>query len=291
MLNAEDFRICLLERWRGKYFQGPQDNQKEMVKIGKTPNKSPILKKVYKKFNQTSRALLKEKRRNNMNNYNPNPSIQTDTEIKEPEKVKMIDLIQQNSSQQQLDKFQQNSTKQLDTKVLNQLIGELETLLTASNSSEVSFQVLLKKEATFNFQKDSDQKLDVLNIENLAPKLNKMQESEDEAKNNDPFDKQLNNIIKQLDEECSTMRAAEMKNEMPGDNIITMFNDTHKKNIGQTHSLKYEINNSNDKDIELKNETELPRKRTNSEVAEHKEKALRAANDLKAAKGEISQLR
>ena len=91
-LNAEDFRICLLEKWRGKHFQGPQINPKEMVKIGKTPNKSPILKKVYKKFNQTSRALLKEKRRNNMNNYNPNPSTQTDTEIKEPEKVKMIDF-------------------------------------------------------------------------------------------------------------------------------------------------------------------------------------------------------
>ena len=278
-LNAEDFRICLLEQWTTKHFQG-LNNHKEILHTGKPPNRSPILKKVYKKFNQTSRALLKEKKRNNMNNLNPNPTIQTVSESKEPEKVKMVDIFKPNPAEQQV-----------DIKVLNQLIGELETLLAASNSSEVSFQVLLKKEATFNLKKETDHNFDVLNIENLLPKLNKCQQSEFETKNNDPFDKQLNNIIKQLDEECSILRPIEMKNDMLGDNIRTSLKDTQKKNIGQTHQLKSEIHNFNDKDIELTNDTELPRKRTNSEVAEHKAMALNAAKDLKHAKAEISQLR
>merc|ERR1712106_265481 len=45
------------------------------------------------------------------------------------------------------------------------------------------------------------------------------------------------------------------------------------------------------KETELNNDIELPRKRTNSEVAEHKDKALKALNDLKMAEIEINLLK
>merc|ERR1712106_711313 len=45
------------------------------------------------------------------------------------------------------------------------------------------------------------------------------------------------------------------------------------------------------KETELNNDIELPRKRTNSEVAEHKDKALKALNDMKMAEIEINLLK
>merc|ERR1712106_210650 len=45
------------------------------------------------------------------------------------------------------------------------------------------------------------------------------------------------------------------------------------------------------KATELNNDIELPRKRTNSEVAEHKDKALKALNDMKMAEIEINLLK
>merc|ERR1712106_9869 len=45
------------------------------------------------------------------------------------------------------------------------------------------------------------------------------------------------------------------------------------------------------KESELNNDIELPRKRTNSEVAEHKDKALKALNNMKMAEIEINLLK
>ena len=52
---------------------------------------------------------------------------------------------------------------------------------------------------------------------------------------------------------------------------------------------KQEVNVNEETDI--RNETEMPRKRTNSEVAEHKAKAAKALKDLKRAEVEVHTLR
>ena len=60
-----------------------------------------------------------------------------------------------------------------------------------------------------------------------------------------------------------------------------------KSNRSKSHVNNVHVH----KETELNNDIELPRQRTNSEVAEHKDKALKALKDLKMAEIEINFLK
>ena len=222
-----------------------------------------MLKRVYTKFNQTCRSILKDKRKNKeyINENNHNASNQTKYEPTETEKNKPKNVVQEKST-----------NPKLEVKVLNQLIHELGSLLEASNSNQVSFQVQLKKESTIELTNETKYKFEDNQFENLLLKQNKRTK---ETANKDPHDKQLNNIIKQLEEECNKYHTKENKSQENGQ----MKSNRPRSHVNNVHVHK---------ETELNNDIELPRKRTNSEVAEHKDKAL---NDLKMAEIEINLLK
>ena len=150
-------------------------------------------------------------------------------------------------------------------------------MLEASNSNQVSFQVQLKKESTIELTKETEYKFEDNQFENLVLKQNKRTK---EPANKDPYDNQLNNIIKQLEEECNKNHTIENKTK---DNEQTESYKS-RSNVNNVHVHK-ETELNNDIDIDI------PRKRTNSEVAEHKAKAIKAIKDLKMAEFEINFLK
>ena len=66
-LNAEEFKICLLENWAAKHVKVTKVrdiNATKYVTRSEYLPKNPLLKKVYKKFNQTSRSIRRGTRIN-----------------------------------------------------------------------------------------------------------------------------------------------------------------------------------------------------------------------------------
>ena len=125
-------------------------------------------------------------------------------------------------------------------------------------------------------------------------KLNQKIDSSKNDKTNDPFDKQLRDLTTQLEEECKEVNAIgykrnEMKNAVKRDQT-----DSTKAYIGKaqtkiSRTIKQEVHVKEETD--LRNESEMPQKRTNSEVTEHKVKASNALKDLKRAEIEVHMLR
>merc|ERR1711892_807582 len=284
-LNTEEFRICLLEQWAAKYCKDFHNkNQIEKNRKTKDSHKSPILRRMYKKFNKKSHSTVKDKRKNKeyMNENNHNIPDKTTSEIYKPEKVKTENVLQEESTH----------PKQEIT-VLNQLINELGTLLQASDNSKICFQVQLKneKESTIEVKQETEYKFEDTHSENFVQKLNKNKDSVKVARDNDPFDSQLNNIINQLEEECNEIHA--INNERK-ESLVTYNDYAINNNIGQSHSNRsrtHEKHVLGKKEMELNNDMESHRKRTNSEVAEHKARTEKALTDLEKAEIEIDFLR
>ena len=161
-------------------------------------------------------------------------------------------------------------------------------MLKESNTKQVSLEVLLKKETNNKFKTETENTFDDVNLENLILALNTNMDSAKYDKTNDPFDKQLQDLIKQLEEECKEVNAIGNKRHEKDQQ------DSTREFIGKaqtkiSRSIKQEVHVKEETDI--RNESEMPRKRTNSEVAEHKAKASNALKDLKRAEIEVHMLR
>ena len=167
-------------------------------------------------------------------------------------------------------------------------------MLQASNTKQVSLQVMLKRETKKQIEGETENTFDDVNLENLILKLNGKLDSSEYDKTNDPFDKQLRDLTTQLEEECKEVNAIgykrnEMKNAVKRDQT-----DSTKAYIGKaqtkiSRTIKQEVHVK--EETEIRNEMEMPRKRTNSEVADHKAKAMKALKDLKIAEVEVHMLR
>ena len=110
----------------------------------------------------------------------------------------------------------------------------------------------------------------------------------------DPFDKQLQDLIKQLEKECKEVKAKGKKGDERKITSERDNNDNNREYIGKSktrksRSIKQKVHVL--EEIEIRNETEMPRNRTNSEVAENKAKASKAIEDLKRAEVDVYMLR
>ena len=67
-LNAEEFKICLLENWAAKHVKVKKVryiNVTQHLESSQSLIKNSMLNRVYTKFNQTSRSIRRDKRTNN----------------------------------------------------------------------------------------------------------------------------------------------------------------------------------------------------------------------------------
>jgi hypothetical protein len=183
---------------------------------------------VYKKFNQTSRTIRKDKRRNKELTKNPNvASTIIVCEHKKTDKLKMEDLILEKSTHQQL-----------EINLLNQLISELGGMLQSSNTKQVSLQVMLKRETRNELKNGTENAFEDVDLKNLILKLNGHKDSSRKDVPNDPFDKQLQDLIKQLEEECKEVNAIGKYEDERKPTSEKYHNDTNRDYIGKSKTKK-----------------------------------------------------
>ena len=80
-------------------------------------------------------------------------------------------------------------------------------MLHVSSTKQVSLQVLLKRETNNHLKLETENTFEDVNLENLILKLHGNMDSSKTDKTNDPFDKQLKDLITQLDEEYKEVNA------------------------------------------------------------------------------------
>ena len=267
-LNAAEFKICLLEQWGAKHSR-EIGNDKDL-NISECPRK----KKVYKKLNRTSSLIVNDKviKNSMLKDYNKETAKKLQCESNETKMMKEIDVVE--------DKF---TEQQLETKVLNQLMNEIGDMLHESNTSQVSVKVVLKKETTRRLTNVTESNLEDVALEKLIGNLNKSPNLSNTNTKIDPFDQELKDLIKQLEEEYNDSLAIEDKTK---ESIWKENNAEAKSNQGSQEKQMQVL-----KQRCLKGEMDLPKKGINSEVAKNKTKTSNTFQDLNRAIGEMNLLR
>ena len=279
-LNAEEFTICLLEHWAAKNYsnryKGMQDKQENNNKDRgqlKLSKDNPVLKRRYKKVGTTRKNQNRLTDKTNDNSgYFP---IQNNYKNKKDEKLSEKSILQQT-----------------ELKSLNKLIEELGSLLQLSDANNISLQVFVKKQTK---KEDPENEVTGSHEEEIETFMKQFQTNKDNSsqaeKKCESFDKQLNELIK-LEEEFTTdcLQSQKTKGscEIEFDflNKQPMAIDYNNRICSKIQYNKYQIEEN-----QFQIESGEPRKRTNSEVAEHRAKASEALQALNKANAEVNTLR
>ena len=166
---------------------------------------------------------------------------------------------------------------------MNQLMNEIGDMLHESNTSQVSVKVVLKKETTRRLTNVTESNLEDVALEKLIGNLNKSPKLSNTNTKIDPFDQELKDLIKQLEEEYNDSLAIEDKTK---ESIWKENNAEAKSNQGSQEKQMQVL-----KQRCLKGEMDLPKKGMNSEVAKNETKTSNTFQDLNRAIGEMNLLR
>ena len=122
-LNIEEFSICLLEQWAIRFCKDLNNKDKnEKNRKAEVSHKSPILKRVFKKFNKKSHSIKKD---TIQNKECTNENRKYTSDLKKCETKENENVIQEDSTHPMLDIQEDSTHPMLDIKVLNKLITDL----------------------------------------------------------------------------------------------------------------------------------------------------------------------